>query len=35
MLMAKSGVKSDDLSQDHFPRTWVMATPLALHSEMT
>lgn len=35
MLMARSGVKSDDLSQDQFPRTRVMPTALALHSEMT
>lgn len=32
---AKSGAKPDDLSQDQFPSMRVMATALALDSEMT
>lgn len=31
----KPGAKPDDLSQDQFPSVRVMATALALNSEMT
>lgn len=33
--MAKSGAKPDDLSKNQFPSMRVMATALALDSEMT